>query len=536
MKILRISTFILSAFILASNAMTQGVENPCAPLNDSLKDFTYFAGEREKYRKLIDYARSSSFHSGSQARSLGLSIVAGDYGLGLDWGSKSSDEFKSDLISYLETEERNTASVTRITERVNPIALDYFLQCIRATAGNGGAEVSVWFEPVFGRYDEFYVNLLYQGNVEVTAPEHEFLFHVNASNGQLTAINDEIAESVLAGQPIMLQRGRKQSLKFARDPQADISIQSQSGIIGFPGRRILPRKPDDKVECFAEIEDVRVFYNETDTAPVQHPSDFVSLPEGYKLIGGGVRTHASECSYDNGQLVVSSHPKYTDGEYGWFAGSKDHGGQVCRGRVQAFAVGLYDPSDQWEVVVDSQASSDSASPSMQVQVRTGYIMTGGGIEASSSGHSQLAVSSFPSSNRSWTVKSKDHVYPASAKVRAYVIGIRPRDGLLNPFSTRIDSNHSGTVEFSPTHEISSRFRRDAIGTVPVGGGSEVDYYSGHGALLTGSFPLLEDQSDGLSGWTTRGSEHSYHERGALTNYLLYMVKSDDVRSSDGCES
>jgi len=229
-----------------------------------------------------------------------------------------------------------------------------------------------------------------------------------------------------------------------------------------------------------------------------HPEARVTVPAGYKIISGGAHVDYQ----DPGNLLTASYP---DGPSAWVVRSKDHV-QPSPARVEAWAVALYDPNDEWEVRVVSATSSPAAHPAVSATLPPGYTMTGGGAQVHWTGAGNLLTASYPQSPRSWEAKSKDHTRSDPAALTVYVIGIRPRNGAPPPESS-IFSAQSGR-ENHPTSTASI-----PSGYLLVGGGAEVNW-QGAGNLLTASYP------NNAGGWIAASKDHLVADPSVITAYAI----------------
>ena len=241
---------------------------------------------------------------------------------------------------------------------------------------------------------------------------------------------------------------------------------------------------------------VQLFHS---TSPLaSHPEARVTAPPGYKIMGGGAHVE-----YEGpGNMLTASYP---DGPSTWVARSKDHE-QASPARLEAWAVALYDPNDEWEVRVVSETSSPTSHPEVSVTLPEGYTMTGGGAEAHWTAAGSLLTASYPQSSRSWQARSKDHIRPDPAALTVYVIGIRPRNGTSSPESLIFKSQSGRQSHPSATASIQS-------GYVLVGGGAEVNW-QGAGNLLTASYP------DGQGGWIAASKDHMVPDSAVIIAYAI----------------
>src|SRR5262249_34324578 len=119
--------------------------------------------------------------------------------------------------------------------------------------------------------------------------------------------------------------------------------------------------------------DLAYFFNSSGTA--SHPSVFVNVPRGFKIIGGGAFIDRVEPS----NFLTASYP--FDRET-WFAAGKDH--EVdSPASITAFAAAIHDPDDVWDVQIFSGTSAALSHPKAIVSLPDGtdYVLTGGGAFA-----------------------------------------------------------------------------------------------------------------------------------------------------------
>lgn len=103
----------------------------------------------------------------------------------------------------------------------------------------------------------------------------------------------------------------------------------------------------------------------------------VKVQDGYKLIGGGARVYPDD--NQKGNFLTASYPRDKDT---WEGRCKDHGaGNACGGSLEVWAVGLYDPNDEWDVKIFSQESHPERHASATARVDKEYVLTGGGAFA-----------------------------------------------------------------------------------------------------------------------------------------------------------
>ena len=230
----------------------------------------------------------------------------------------------------------------------------------------------------------------------------------------------------------------------------------------------------------------------------QHPTAQVSVPQGYKLIGGG----ASDNWVGQGNLLTASYPKGNQ----WIAAGKDHQ-DPSPSYITVYALGLYDPDDDWDVIVAQQTSDPAQHPQAVAPLPAGYILTGGGALVDyGSGYGNLLTASFPNGDSGWEARSKDHLVADPAKITAYAIGIRAKASNRVRLRQTIKSA-TGAVAQHPSAQVCLD-----SGWVLSGGGA-IDNWNGEGNLLTASFP-----SDTC--WIAKGKDHIDPSPANITVYAI----------------
>lgn len=211
-----------------------------------------------------------------------------------------------------------------------------------------------------------------------------------------------------------------------------------------------------------------------ESASSQHPEASVTVPPGYKVIGGG----AQVIWEGFGNLLTASYP--TNNGMTWTVRSKDHDIQSAA-TITPYAIALYDPQDQWEVRIFQDQSAASSHPEVTVRVDSGYVMTGGGAYSNYSGAGNLLTAMYPVSDNTWGAESKDHMNPDPSVLTAYAIGIRPR-AKDAPLPTVKVTSFESLPQSHPTASVAV-----ADGFTLTGGGAKVRWNAA-GNLLTAVFP------------------------------------------------
>jgi hypothetical protein len=165
------------------------------------------------------------------------------------------------------------------------------------------------------------------------------------------------------------------------------------------------------------------FFRRSDVA--SHPSLFLTVPPGFKILGGGAAIEAVEPA----NFLTASYPANTQT---WFAAGKDH--EVASpAYLTIFVHAINDPDDIWDVQIFSATTPQAESHAKVAAYLPGdYVLTGGGAFVDYRGAGNMLTASFPFQPLGngdwygWDVRSKDHQISDPAIVSAYAIGIRLR--------------------------------------------------------------------------------------------------------------
>jgi hypothetical protein len=224
---------------------------------------------------------------------------------------------------------------------------------------------------------------------------------------------------------------------------------------------------------------VKIFSKVSDPPGEGHPHVTVTVDKAYKVIGGGALANWRS----NGSMLIASRPEGTNA---WYVQSKDHawdgkgGGETTR--ITGWAIGLYDPNDQWDVSIKQNQANvpTTVLGNATATLDTGYVLTGGGAWAWAPGPGILLTATYPSSENSWTASAKDHGAADNGTVTAYVIGIKPRNG------PRPRGKIFGPPQSAKAPHPSNSQTVDKEWFL-TGGGARTDCFLGN--LLTGSYPI-----------------------------------------------
>ena len=229
-----------------------------------------------------------------------------------------------------------------------------------------------------------------------------------------------------------------------------------------------------------------------------HPSLDLTVPVGYKVVGGGAFDHYNG---GYGNLLTASYP--SDART-WSVAGKDH--EVSDpASISVYALALYDPNNEWDVVIRSETSNPEPHPTVSAILPAGYTLTGGGAIDHWHGAGNLLTASFPSSATTWEARGKDHDISDPSQVTAYVIGIKSRTG-KTPVTGFIQQ---ATSAVAPHPFVQASLPPGWI----LSGGGAFDNWTGDGNLLTASFP-------NGSGWIASGKDQTISDPAAITAYAI----------------
>ncbi len=255
------------------------------------------------------------------------------------------------------------------------------------------------------------------------------------------------------------------------------------------------------------------------------PEATVTVPPGYKILSGGGRVKFNE---PFGNLLTASFPAdrslvldrdpdhmsdvwlWPNTPSTWMVKAKSHNMYYSsNGYIHAWVIAIFDPSDDWDVAITSNASHAAQNPTATAVVKEGYTLVSGGAEAHWQGLGHLLVASYPDPEHGgqWVATSKDHIIvDASGTVRAYALGLKYKRGDMG-LSTRIFTNQSLASQ-RPATEVAA-----GLGYSLVGGGAKVNFTLGN--LLTASYPDFAKNT-----WKVAGKDHAVVDACTITAYAI----------------
>lgn len=252
---------------------------------------------------------------------------------------------------------------------------------------------------------------------------------------------------------------------------------------------------------------VGVFRKRSPSAEQHHFDLGADVPDDMVVIGGG----GLAAEFPVGALLTASYPN--DSLSAWLVSSKDHI-QPNPHYLIAYAIGLKIEGmsrDQLinAIHIDTQESGLGQHPETSANVDDGFLLVSGGFRIDWSGAGNLATASFPSTDRSWTARSKDHEAVSPANLRVYAISLR-EDLPVGQVQVAIESRESGTSQ----HPISVADVRD--GFALTGGGGEAHWHK-DGSLLWRLEPATTTSNQEFG---AASKDHIHPDPSSITSYAL----------------
>lgn len=226
----------------------------------------------------------------------------------------------------------------------------------------------------------------------------------------------------------------------------------------------------------------------TSTDEALHSYVDLQLPPGFKVISGGATIESTCLDYH----LYRSQPSYTTLPSGhivtrWYAYASGYIGSgyssACTGKLTVYAVGLFDPNDEWSVH-RAFASTSSSPLTISTTLSSFYMKTGGAYYT----YQHIGIiESAPEASNGWKVRGVNLASSSSNYIQAYAIGVRyrghegPMTSVAEECSVKSISSSSG-IQFP-----SATFTSDATDVV-IGGGGSVAQTSGSKSFLTEIYP------------------------------------------------
>lgn len=247
------------------------------------------------------------------------------------------------------------------------------------------------------------------------------------------------------------------------------------------------------------------------------PQAQVWLPPGYTLTSGG----AYDLGDSSANALASCYPiRDDDGAYnGWAATGREPL------PLAVYAIGIKVTRGGVPVKVDQQVfcatSARVSEPGVSARLAPGWIGTGGGAQDNCAGPNggTILTSSYPLIDADgqicgWSASGKDPELSDTARVTAFVIGIRGADGVA--LDARLVSNSSLMTGFPSVTVKAPR------GNAVVAGGGALRSMAGHTQMLSASCPVIDCGDGRLTGWFAARSVARSAPPGAVTAYGVML--------------
>ena len=176
-----------------------------------------------------------------------------------------------------------------------------------------------------------------------------------------------------------------------------------------------------------------------------------------------------------------------------------------------------------EFAILQTTSGCAQHPTTSITAPEGTVILGGGAYvdwqgpcAPPSPPGNMLTAMYPNDDgTTWTVASKDHLYPSPASIVAYCIVAKLSDGSPIPADAYIVVSETSGVANHPSQQVNlpSEF-------VVVGGGAMANYGSGVGSMLYASYP-----TDDLSGWIGSAKDHEVPDPTTITVWAIGLSRS-----------
>lgn len=430
----------------------------------------------------IEWLKTSTYEEIKEKQNGGFSIGIPVEGAPIRWEGEFNQEKYKKLRNEIDSGQiRNLTSEeeTHIVKKsASEVISKAWLDCIRSSAFG-----LLDYEEI-GQDGSFSVLFRYSPNAPGDNPPTITGFVIT----NCTCVNPpKIGDKVpYGGITILFTRNKNQQGYFEEATYVlNTNKGTADGRIPAMGKPVSPK-----------IRDIK-FFHATNSSPAGWPSCEIEVPVGYKIIGGGGRLNWDKF----GNLLTASYPL---GLNKWLIRGKDHEKSdpvTC----DVWAIGIYDPDDEFEVEINWADSDLRNHPQRAVSVRNGFQLVGGGARANWSVHGQLLTACYPIGRDTWSAQSKDHHFAEPSTITTYAIGIRPRNGannieiVINEVTIGPDQHPKGVCPAPNNCRL-------------IGGGARANWKSS-GIMLTASYP------EGNS-WVAKAKDHISPESGTLTIYAL----------------
>jgi hypothetical protein len=243
-------------------------------------------------------------------------------------------------------------------------------------------------------------------------------------------------------------------------------------------------------------------------APAQHHFDEgADPPEDWVAIGGG----AVAVEGPPGALLTASYP---NGDLtAWLGSSKDHVDPQAH-VLTTYAIGMRIAGMSREqllgaIHISTGDSGAAPHPEATATLPDGFVLVGGGAKVEWTGAGNLLTASFPSTDRSWTARSKDHEESSPANIRAYAIGLRENLPIGRVQAAIVPQDSGAAPHPSAVADMTDGFAL-------TGGGADV-HWTGAGNLL---WRLEPTTSTANQEFRASAKDHDVPDPSSMTVFAL----------------
>jgi Subtilase family/Peptidase inhibitor I9 len=153
---------------------------------------------------------------------------------------------------------------------------------------------------------------------------------------------------------------------------------------------------------------------------------------------------------------------------------------------------------------------------VELELPAGWVAVGGGVEVGYSPNGHFITASYPRSDgRAWVVSTREHLMPAPAKIRVWVIGLAVR--YYTPAALSNYIHVSRTVSLPGQHPVATAYL--PTGYVLLGGGFRTET-RGPGMIATGSWPVFPETGPRAPGWSASAKDHVEISPGTVETFAI----------------
>jgi len=209
----------------------------------------------------------------------------------------------------------------------------------------------------------------------------------------------------------------------------------------------------------------------------------VTVPTGYKIVGGGVAIIPPEnnvitkCQPESGVVINPTT---------WVAEVLNFSNCMVS-TMYVYAIAIYDPNNSYEVDVFTSANgSPQSNPVISVSVGSGFVLTGGGAQSvpvNQSGVGNSLVYSYPLNSTTWTASSLAMSSSSNdlGTLTTFVLGIKANSSSLTFSNSIITSQTQENLTPNPLSMVTT------TGQMTCGGALTL-FYPGRGNFLASTYP------------------------------------------------